>query len=310
MTSAELPSKEPQPLANPPRTESVGDSRQADDDQTAKLYPERVLRARTGWVALDLGELWRFRELLGLLTLRDVLIRYKQTYLGVAWAVLQPLLTTLVLVFVFRRIAKLDSGGAPYELVCLSALVPWNFFSNALSESSNSLVASARIITKVYFPRLIIPLSSVLSGVVDAAIGLAILGVFMAWFGVAPTPLILLAPLFLILMALVACAAGVWLSALNVQYRDVRYVVPFITRIGMYAAPVAYTSVKIPEHLQPFFCSIPFVGPMEGFRWAILGSGFEPHWGGLAVGAVITAVVLFAGLAYFRRVEKQFADII
>ncbi len=273
--------------------------------------PERVLRARHGLVALNFSELWRYRELFGFLAWRDILIRYKQTYLGIAWAVLQPVLTMVVLSVVFGRFAKLPSDGAPYTILVLSALLPWQFFSNALTESSNSLVASARIISKVYFPRLIVPASAVLSGCIDAAIGLVILFAMMPIYGVGFRPHLLLLPLFFGLSFLAALAAGIWFSALNVRYRDVKYVVPFITRVGMYVTPVgfAWRSV-VPAEWQFWFSLNPLVGVIDGFRWSVLGSQFEPFWPGFWTSTGVIAFLLVTGLVYFRATERSFADVI
>lgn len=272
---------------------------------------ERVLRPSRGLIGLNLAELWRFRELLGLLAWRDVLIRYKQTYLGVAWAVLQPLLTMLVFTVLFGRLAKFDAWGAPYAVLTLAALLPWQFFSNALSESSNSLVASARIISKVYFPRLIIPISAVMSGVLDAVIATVLLLIMMPFYGVAFRLHLLLLPLFFLLALLPAFAAGVWLSALNVKYRDVRYVVPFITRIGMYITPVGFLwQTLVPESWRLAYHLNPLVSAIDGFRWCVLGDRFAPWWPGLWMSVTITIAVLLAGLVYFRQVERRFADLV
>ena len=277
----------------------------------SQVTNERILRPSRGLISLNLGELWRFRELLGLLAWRDILIRYKQTYLGIAWAVLQPVLTMIIFSVLFGRLAKFESWGAPYAILTLAALLPWQFFSNALSESSNSLVASARIISKVYFPRLIIPISAVLSGVLDALIATAILLVLMPFYGVAFRPHLLLLPLFFLAAFLPAFAAGVWFSALNVKYRDVRYIVPFIVRIGMYVTPVGFLwQTVLPEKWRLLFHLNPLVGAIDGFRWCVLGDRFAPWWPGFWMSLGITLVTLFAGLVYFRQVEKTFADLV
>lgn len=275
---------------------------------------ERILRPTRGLVSVNLGELWRFRELLGLLAWRDVLVRYKQTYLGVAWAVLQPVLTMLVFSVMFGKLAKFESWGAPYSILVLAGLLPWQFFSSALSESSNSLVASARIISKVYFPRLIIPISSVLGGLLDILIATGILLVMMPFYGVEFRWHLLLLPLFFVAAFLPALAAGIWFSALNVQYRDVRYIVPFITRLGMYVTPVGFlwqTQLTGPwEKWRLLYHLNPLVGPIDGFRWCVLGDQFAPWWPGFWMSVGITVVLLVAGLAYFRQVERNFADIV
>lgn len=277
----------------------------------AETLPERVIRPRSGWARLELAELWRYRELFGFLAWRDILVRYKQTYLGFAWAVLQPVLTTVVFTVLFGRFAKFPSNGAPYEVLIFAALIPWQLFSNALSESSNSLVASARIISKVYFPRLIIPLSTVIGGLVDALIALGILALMMPIYGVEIRPNVLLLPVFFFLAFLAAFAVGIWFSALNVRYRDVRYIVPFITRIGMYVSPVAFlwTSL-IPDRWKFWFSLNPLVGVIDGFRWCILGPQFEPYWPGFWISTGVTLCVLVTGLLYFRATERTFADVI
>ncbi len=272
---------------------------------------ERILRPTRGLVSVNLAELWRFRELLGLLAWRDVLVRYKQTYLGVAWAVLQPVLTVVVFSVLFGRLAKFENWGAPYPILTLAALLPWQFFANALTESSSSLVASARIISKVYFPRLIIPVSAVLSGTLDALIATGILLVLMPFYGIAFRPELLLLPLFFLAAFLPALAAGVWFSALNVKYRDVRYVVPFLTRLGMYVAPVAFLwQTMLPEKWRLLYHLNPLVGPIDGFRWCVLGDKFMPYWPGFWLGVGLSFLTLIFGLIYFRQVEKTFADIV
>jgi len=275
---------------------------------------ERVIRARTGLVPVDLAELWRYRELFLFLSWRDILIRYKQTALGIAWAVLQPLLNTLVFVLVFDKLGNFDSKGAPYAVVALAALLPWQFFANALSESSNSLVASANMVSKIYFPRLIIPASAVLSGTVDFVVSLVIMAGTMVWFGVPFRWSLLGLPLFLLVAFAAAFAAGVWLSALNVNYRDVKYVVPFFTRMGIYLSPVGYLSTLILDKFGPgahfFYCLNPMVGVIDGFRWCILGAAFQPYWPGVIASLLATSVLLVGGVFYFRRMEKTFADVI
>ena len=273
--------------------------------------PERVLRPSHGLAALNIRELWRYRELFGFLAWRDILVRYKQTYLGVAWALLQPLLTMVVLTMVFSRFAKLPSGGAPYALLVMSALLPWQVFANAVSESSTSLVASARIISKVYFPRLIIPASAVLSGFIDAIIALAILLVRMVVYGVGFQWHLLLLPVFLGLSFLAAFSAGIWFSALSVRYRDVKYIVPFITRVGMYVTPVGFDwRVAVPEQWKFWFSLNPLVGVIDGFRWCVLGPQFEPYWPGFWLSTGVVVVLIATGLYYFRSTERSFADVI
>lgn len=272
---------------------------------------ERIIRPQRGLIAVDFAEIWRYRELFGFLAWRDILVRYKQTYLGVAWVVIQPLLTTLVFTILFGRFAKFPSNGAPYEVLTFAALLPWQFFANTLAESSNSMVASARIISRVYFPRLIIPASVVCSGFVEAAISFVLLFILMLIYGVSFRPQLLLLPVFLLFTFFASFAIGAWFSALNVKYRDVRYIVPFITRIGMYVTPVGFLWADVvPEKWRLLFCLNPLVGIIDGFRWCVLGPGFEPWLPGLALSAGVTLVLLITGMTYFRNTEKTFADVI
>jgi lipopolysaccharide transport system permease protein len=272
---------------------------------------ERVLRARRGLAQLDLAELWRFRELFGFLAWRDILLRYKQTYLGVAWAVLQPMLTMVVFTVIFGRFAKFPNHGVRYEVLVLAGILPWQLFANALTESSNSLVASARIISKVYFPRLILPLSAVVSGLLDATIGVLILLAMMALYGVPFRWGLLALPVFFGMAFLAATAAGVWLSALNVRYRDVRYIVPFFTRVGMYVTPVGFLwQDVVPPGWQFWFSLNPLVGVIDGFRWCIFGGAFAPYWPGFWLGLLLSFATLALGLVYFRNTEKTFADLV
>ncbi len=280
----------------------------------APLPAERVIRPQRGLVAVNFAELWRYRELFGFLVWRDILIRYKQTYLGVAWAVLQPVLTTVVFVLVFEKLGRFDSKGAPYAVMTLAALLPWQFFANALSESSNSLVASSNMISKIYFPRLIVPASAVLSGLADFLIGAVILVAMMLFYRVKFLPQLLLLPVFWFIAFATALAAGVWLSALNVKYRDVKYIVPFFTRIGLYVSPVGFLSTLILDKFGPrvFFAYWlnPMVGVIEGFRWCVLGEKFVPYWPGVGVSIAMIAVITVTGVVYFRSMEKTFADLI
>lgn len=272
---------------------------------------ERTIRPRRGLAAMDLAELWRYRELFWQLTWRNVLIRYKQTVLGVAWAVLQPLLTVAVGVVIFGRLAKLPSGGAPYAVFTFAALLPWQYFSNAMSESSNSLIASQSMITKVYFPRLIIPGSAVLSGAVDFLISIFLLFLVMLYYQVAFTPRLLLLPLFFLHTTAAAIAVGLWLSALNVKYRDIKHVVPFLTRMGLYVTPVFFSVSLVPEKWRLWFYTLnPMVGSVEAFRWCILGADFAPDWTGVLCGSIAILVLLVTGAYYFRTTEKTFADVI
>lgn len=262
-----------------------------------------------GWVSLKLAELWDYRELLFFLTWRDIKIRYKQTALGVIWGVLQPLLTMVVFSIFFGRLAKIPSDGVPYPIFALIGLTPWNFFSNGLTQSSNSLVAGANMIKKVYFPRLVIPLSSVMSGLVDLLISLVLVGCMMAYYGITPTVNIIWLPAFILLALVTSLGVGLWMAALNVEYRDVRFIVPFLTQFWMYATPIPYPSSLLNEPWRTLFGLNPMSGVVEGFRWAILGTKTQP--GPLVIVSVAAAfAILLSGAYYFRRMEKTFADIV
>ncbi|HEY1173774.1 MAG TPA: ABC transporter permease [Verrucomicrobiae bacterium] len=272
---------------------------------------ERVIRPRSGLAAIDMAELWRYRELFWQLAWRNVLIRYKQTLLGVAWAVLQPLLTVAIGAVVFGRLANLPSNGVPYVLLTFAALLPWQYFSNAMTESSNSLIASQNMITKVYFPRLIIPGSAVMSGMIDFLISLVLLFLLMLYHQTALTPRLLLLPFFFLYTTMAAMAVGMWLSALNVKYRDVKHVVPFLTRMGLYVTPVFFSISLIPQKwLMLAYTLNPMVGAVEGFRWCILGEQFEPYWPGMTASVAVVGLLLITGAYYFRTTEKTFADVI
>jgi lipopolysaccharide transport system permease protein len=269
----------------------------------------RLIRARRGLVGVDLNELWRYRELFGFLVWRDILIRYKQTYLGVAWAVVQPVLYMVVFSCV-GHLAKLPTHGAPYPLISLAALLPWQFFSTALTDSSASLLTSSNMISKVYFPRLIIPAGAVLGGTIDFLISFVL---FLGLEGIYRVPLrieLLWIPLFFGYAALAAFGAGVWLSALSVRYRDVKYIVPFLTRIGLYACPVAFLSSIVPGKWRLLYSLNPMVGIIDGFRWCALGPAFAPDWNGLMLSLAITLAVAATGLVFFRSTERRFADLI
>jgi lipopolysaccharide transport system permease protein len=267
-----------------------------------------IIEPPGSWEGLGLGDLWRYRELIYFLTWRDVKVRYKQTALGATWAILQPVLTMLIFSIIFGQLAQLPSEGIPYPIFTYTALLPWQLFAFALGNSSNSLVGSQNLVSKVYFPRLVIPIASVLPGLVDFAISFVVLAGMMVFYDVPLTPRILALPLFLGLALCSALAAGVWLSALNVEYRDVRYVVPFLTLFWQYATPVAYSSTLIPEKWHLLYGLNPMTGVVEGFRWALLGNG---DIGTLIwISAFIVLLLLVSGIAYFRRMEASFADVI
>jgi lipopolysaccharide transport system permease protein len=262
-----------------------------------------------GWTSLGLRELWSYRELLYFLTWRDIKVRYKQTALGAAWAVIQPFFTMVVFSLFFGRLARMPSDGIPYPIFSYAALVPWMFFANGLGNSTNSLVGSANLIKKVYFPRLAIPLATVLSEAVDFAIAFVVLIGMIFYFGITPTSHVVWLPLLLLLAVTTALGVGLWLSALNVQYRDIRYVVPFITQFWMFATPIAYPSSLLSEPWRTIYALNPMVGVVEGFRWALLGTRAAPG-PMVLVSAAMAVAILIGGALYFRRMEKQFADVV
>ncbi len=271
--------------------------------------PTLIIRPSQGWVSLRLKELWEYRELLYFLTWRDIKVRYKQTALGAAWAIIQPFFAMVVFSVFFGRLAKIPSDGLPYPIFVYCALLPWQLFAHALTESSNSLVANERLITKVYFPRLVVPLSTVLAGLLDFAIAFLVLIGMLGYYGIVPTVAVFTLPLFLLLAVMTALGVGLWLSALNVQYRDVRYTIPFLTQFWLFATPVAYPSSLVPEPWRALYGLNPMAGVVEGFRWALLGTSQGP--GMLLVVSVVVVIGLLAGgLFYFRRMEKTFADLV
>ena len=267
------------------------------------------LEPSKGWVSLGLKDLWQYRELLFFLTWRDIKVRYKQTALGAAWAVIQPLFTMLVFTLFFGRLAKVPSDGIPYPLFSYAALLPWQLFAYALTESSNSVVANERLITKVYFPRLVVPLASILAGLVDFVIAFTLIIGMMVWYGIKPTWALFTLPFFIIFALATAFGVGLWLSALNVQYRDVRYTLNFIVQFWLFASPVAYSSTLVPARWRPFYGLNPMAGVIEGFRWALLGKTQAPG-AMLLVSVGVVALVLVGGLYYYRRMEQTFADVV
>jgi lipopolysaccharide transport system permease protein len=271
--------------------------------------PHTRIEPSKGWISLGLKDLWQYRELLFFLTWRDIKVRYKQTALGAAWAIIQPLLTMMVFTLFFGRLAKVPSDGIPYPLFSYTALLPWQLFAYALTESSNSVVANERLITKVYFPRLVVPLASILAGLVDFVIAFTLVIGMMVWYGVKPTWAVLTLPFFVILAMATAFGVGLWLSALNVQYRDVRYTLNFIVQFWLFASPVAYSSTLVPARWRPFYGLNPMAGVIEGFRWALLGKTQAPG-AMLLVSMVVVALVLVGGLYYYRRMERTFADVV
>lgn len=268
-----------------------------------------VIEPAHGWSPLRLGELWTYRELLYFLVWRDLKSRYKQTSLGVAWAILQPFLTMVVFSIFFGRLAGVPSDGLPYPVFTFAALLPWQLFAYALTESGNSLVTNQELVTKVYFPRLLIPLSTVLGGVVDFGIAFIVLIAMMAYYGLVPTVAVVFLPLLVALACMTALAVGLWLAALNVQYRDVRYTLPFLTQFWLLATPIAYPASMVPDQWRILYSLNPMVGVVEGFRWALLGSGAGTGYSVL-VSSLVVCALLVGGLMYFRRMERTFADIV
>jgi len=268
-----------------------------------------VIKPSKGWVSLNLRSLWEYRELLYFLTWRDIKVRYKQTALGAVWAILQPMATMLIFSLFFGRLVKVPSDGIPYPIFAFAALVPWTFFANGLNQSSNSLIASANLLKKVYFPRLAIPIATVLAGVIDFILAFVVLLLLIAYYRITPTINIVWTPLFLALAFVTSLGVGLWMSALNVKYRDVRYVVPFLIQIWLFATPVAYPSSLLSQPWRTIYGLNPMVGVVEGFRWALLGTNTAP---GLMVAAsgVAALLILISGAFYFRYMEKTFADVV
>jgi lipopolysaccharide transport system permease protein len=275
----------------------------------ATTHPVIRITPSRGWIALRLGDLWAYRELMYFFTWRDIKVRYKQTALGAAWAIIQPFSAMLVFSLFFGRLAKMPSDGVPYPVFSYAALVPWMFFAHGLTTASSSLVENANLLKKVYFPRLAIPIAAVLSGAVDFVLAFATLLLMMAHYGLAPTVNTLYLPLFFLLAVTTSLGVGLWISALNVQYRDFRYIVPFLTQLWMFATPVAYPSTLLSEPWRTVYGLNPMAGVVSGFRWALLGTGQAP---GLSVvaSAIASLAILVSGAYYFRRMEKTFADLV
>jgi lipopolysaccharide transport system permease protein len=267
------------------------------------------IAARQGWLVLDARELWAYRELLYFLVWRDIKVRYKQTVFGAAWAVLQPLLTVVIFTLCFGVLAGIPSGGLPYPIFYFCALLPWTYFAGAMQGVTNVVVEQQRVITKVYFPRVLLPIAVVVSGLVDFAIAFAALVGIMAWYHMAPTIAVVWLPCFLLLTVLTVFSVGLWLSALNAMYRDVRYVLPFLVQLWMFSSPVAYPSSLVPERWRWLYGANPMAGVIEGFRWALTGHG-EPPGAMLAVSAGAVLLLLLGGLVYFHSVEGTIADVV
>jgi lipopolysaccharide transport system permease protein len=260
-----------------------------------------------GWIPVNLRDLWIYRELLYFFTWREIKVRYKQTILGFAWAIIQPVFMMVIFTLFFGNLAKIPSEGIPYPLFNYAALLPWTLFAEGLTRSSNTLVQDANLVRKIYFPRLVMPLSGVISPIVDFAIAFVILIVMMFYYSYAPTARILLLPAFIALAVATAFGAGLWLSALNIKYRDIRYVIPFLVQIWLFASPVVYSSNLLPQQYRIVYALNPMAGVIEGFRWALLGT--EPPGSLIAVSAGIVLVILILGVFYFRRCERTFADV-
>ena len=255
-------------------------------------------------------DIWKYRELFYFLAWRDILVRYKQTFIGVAWALIRPLLTMIVFTIVFGSIAKLPSQGVPYPILVFSAMLPWQFFSNSLSECSNSLVTNSNLISKIYFPRLIVPTSAVVVSFVDFMISGIILLALMAWYNFVPSWRILTLPFFIAIAFAASMGAGLWLASLNVKYRDFRYIVPFIVQFGLYISPVGFSSNIVPQKWRLLYSLNPMVGVIDGFRWAILGTQYNIYLPGFLLSLFIVAFFVITGIWYFRKTERTFADVI
>jgi lipopolysaccharide transport system permease protein len=268
-----------------------------------------VIQPTRGLFCLDLNGIWHYRELLYFLIWRDIKVRYKQTVIGTGWAIFQPLMTMVIFTVVFGHFAKVPSDGLPYPIFAYTALLPWNYFAQAISRSGISLVGNANLISKVYFPRLIVPLSAAVAPLVDFVVAFVVLLGMMAWFGIVPTWHALTIPLFLFIALVAALAVGLWLSALNVKYRDVGYAIPFLIQFWMYASPVAYPVSLVPDKWRPLYSLNPMAGVIEGFRWALLKQA-SPDLGVMLMSAVMIMALLFGGIVYFGQTEETFADIV
>lgn len=277
-------------------------------DTRTTAVPDTLIEPSSGWVPIKFHELWEYRELLYFLTWRDIKVRYKQTILGAAWAVIQPLLTMVVFSLFFGRLAQMPSDGIPYPIFSYAALVPWHFFANGLTQSASSLVTGANMIKKVYFPRLLMPIATVLGGVVDFVLAFAVLLIMMFFYGIVPTANVFWLPFFLLLALVTSLGVGLWFAAMNVQFRDVRYAVPFLVQIWLFMTPIAYPSSLLDEPWRTLYAVNPMVGVVEGFRWALLGNQMAPTAVSV-LSSVMGLVLLISGAFYFRRLERTFADV-
>lgn len=255
-------------------------------------------------------DLWQYRELFYFLAWRDILVRYKQTVLGIAWSIIRPLFIMIIFTVVFGKLAKMPSGGIPYPILVFTAMLPWQLFANSVNDSGESLIANANMISKVYFPRIIIPINSIIVNMVDFAISLIILVIMMIWYHYVPIWRIFFLPLFIMLAILASLGIGLWISALNVKFRDFRYIIPFILQLGLYISPVGFSSNVIPEKWKLIYSINPMVGVIEGFRWAVLGKSIHLYWPGFWFSVSLTILIFILGIWYFRKTERTFADII
>jgi len=277
----------------------------------SKPEPDTILlKPQTGWSPINLGDLWRYRELIYFMTWRDLKVRYKQTLLGASWAILRPFLTMVVFSIFFGRLAKMPSDNIPYPIFTFTALLPWELFATALNVASRSLVQNSNMITKIYFPRVILPLSSILAGLADFAVAFLVLLGMMVYYGFMPTGALWSLPLFILLAMISSLGVGLWLSAMNVQYRDIGYVTPFLVQFWMYITPIAYPASLVPEKWQLLYALNPMTGVVEGFRWALLGSAKSAPGPMMIVSTTIAIVLMVSGMFYFRRMERQFADMV
>ncbi len=279
------------------------------DDIAAETVPVTVISPSRGWASLQLRALWEYRELLYFLTWRDIKVRYRQAVLGAAWAILQPFTAMIVFTVVFGHLARLSSEGIPYPVFTYCALLPWNYFAGAFGRSSTSLVGNANLLRKVYFPRLVIPISAALVGLVDFGVAFVVLLGMMLWYGIVPTAALMWLPVFLLLALATALGVGLWFSALHIEYRDIGYIVPFLSQLWMYATPVVYSSTIIPQRWRVLYGLNPMAGVIEGFRWALLGRGEGPG-SMLVASVVVAATLLVSDVFYFRRMEQTFADVV
>ncbi|HRO02520.1 MAG TPA: ABC transporter permease [Terricaulis sp.] len=281
----------------------TSEAQQSSHDTITVIRPDR------GWLDLDLGAVWRFRELLGVLVLRDLQVLYKQALLGAGWAILQPVFAVIIFSIIFGYIVKMPSEGVPYPLFAFAGVLPWTYFAEAVRRSGVGLVTDAELVRKIYFPRLIMPLANVVSPLVDFCIAFCVLLVVMAFYGIAPNAKMLLIPFLLAITALLALSIGLWLAPINVRFRDIKHTLPFMIQIWMYATPIVYPLSIVPEQWQMLYSLNPMVGVIEGFRWAVFDKG-DPNFMALGMSAGIIVVLLAGGLVFFRRMERTFADVI